>query len=92
MGMAPGAPAASVLRDDLAHVELSNPVFAGTSVVAGTGTAVVITTGMNIAFGTIAHVTQSLADEPSPLQKELGHMPGVVGVQKLSGEFLRCPT
>jgi len=70
----------ALLRDDLAHVELPNLVFAGTSVAAGAGTAVVIATGMDTAFGTIAHVTQSLADEPSPLQKELGHVTRVVTI------------
>lgn len=61
----------AVLRTDLAHVELPNLVFAGTSVAAGTGKAVVSATGMNTEFGKIAHLTQSLGEEPSPLQKEL---------------------
>ena len=38
---------------------------------AGTGTAVVYATGINTEFGKIAHLTQSLGDELSPLQKEI---------------------
>lgn len=63
--------AEAVLRTDLARAEIPNLVFAGTSVVAGTGKAVVFATGMNTEFGKIAHLTQSLGEEPSPLQKEL---------------------
>jgi magnesium-transporting ATPase (P-type) len=39
----------AVLRSDLARAELPNLVFAGTSVAAGTGTAVVIATGMELS-------------------------------------------
>jgi magnesium-transporting ATPase (P-type) len=49
------------------RVELPNLVFAGTSVAAGTGTAVVCATGMASEFGTIAHLTQAVGDERSPL-------------------------
>ena len=58
--------------------ELPNVVFAGTSVVAGHGRAIVITTGMNTEFGKIAYLTQTLREEPSPLQKELVHVTRVV--------------
>src|SRR5581483_3504674 len=68
----------AVLRGDLARAELPNLVFAGTSVVAGTGTAVVIATGMATEFGKIAHITQTVGEEPSPLQQELGHVTQVV--------------
>jgi P-type Ca2+ transporter type 2C len=56
---------------NLAHTELPNLVFAGTNVAAGTGKAVVYATGMNTEFGKIAHLTQSLGQELSPLQKEI---------------------
>jgi len=55
-----------------ARAELSNLVFAGTSVAAGTGTAVVFATGMNTEFGKITHLTQSVSEELSPLQREMG--------------------
>ncbi len=55
----------------LSRVERPNLVFAGTSVVAGTGRAVVWATGMNTEFGRIAHLTQTLGEALSPLQKEI---------------------
>jgi magnesium-transporting ATPase (P-type) len=70
----------AVLHGNLARAELPNLVFAGTSVVAGTGTAVVITTGMATEFGRIAHLTQSVGAEPSPLQKELRRVTKTVTV------------
>jgi P-type Ca2+ transporter type 2C len=64
----------------LARVELPNLVFAGTSVAAGTGKAVVFATGMSSEFGNIAHLTRSVGDELSPLQKELGRVTKIVTV------------
>jgi potassium/sodium efflux P-type ATPase len=61
----------AVLRTDLTPAELPNLVFAGTSVAAGTGVAVVFATTMNSEFGKIAHLTQSVGDELSPLQLEM---------------------
>ncbi len=51
-----------------------NLVFAGASVSSGTGRAVVTSIGMNTVFGGIAHLTQSMQDEPSPLQLELDRL------------------
>lgn len=70
----------AVLQVDLAHAELPNLVFAGTTLAAGTAKAVVFATGMNTEFGKIAQFTQSVGDEPSPLQKELGQVTKVVTV------------
>jgi P-type Ca2+ transporter type 2C len=64
--------------------ELPNVVFAGTSVVAGHGRAIVITTGMNTEFGKIAYLTQTLREEPSPLQKELVHVTRVIAYVAVS--------
>ncbi|MGB9175879.1 MAG: cation-transporting P-type ATPase [Methanoregula sp.] len=60
-----------VLQSGLSRIELTNLVFAGTNVVAGTGRAVVFATGMESELGRIAYLTQTLEDEQSPLQKEL---------------------
>jgi Ca2+-transporting ATPase len=60
-----------VSGEGLSRVELPNLVFAGTSVVAGTGEAVVFATGMRTAFGDIARLTQSVGDQLSPLQREM---------------------
>ena len=68
----------AVLSGELARTEVPNLVFAGTSVVSGTGKAVVFATGMNTEFGKIAHLTQSLGEETSPLQKEMARITKVV--------------
>jgi Ca2+-transporting ATPase len=53
-------------------------VFAGTGVVAGTGLFVVRTTGMRTEIGTVAHLTQTIVEEPSPLQREMRQVTRVV--------------
>lgn len=62
----------------LTRVELPNLVFAGTSVAAGIGRAVVFATGMESEFGKIAHLTQSVGEEASPLQHEMAQVTKVV--------------
>jgi P-type Ca2+ transporter type 2C len=71
-------------RPDLVWVESPNLVFAGTSVVSGRGTAVVHATGMATEFGRIARLTQSTAQEHSPLQQELRRLSWVVGAIAVS--------
>jgi magnesium-transporting ATPase (P-type) len=70
--------AEAVLRSSLTRVELPNLVFAGTSVAAGTGKAIVFATGMSSEFGKVAHLTQAIREELSPLQKEMVHTTKVV--------------
>jgi P-type E1-E2 ATPase len=48
-----------------------NVLLAGTSVTSGEAKALVFATGMHTAFGRIAHLTQTTADLPSPLQHEI---------------------
>ncbi|MBF7093950.1 cation-transporting P-type ATPase [Streptococcus sp. HF-1907] len=55
-------------------LEYDNMVFAGTSVSSGSAKIVVSAIGMTTQFGQIASLTQSMADEKSPLQKELDHL------------------
>ncbi|HEY3289678.1 MAG TPA: HAD-IC family P-type ATPase, partial [Anaerolineae bacterium] len=62
------------LREGLTELERPNMVFTGTSVFAGTGRAVVISTGMTTQFGRIANLTQAVQDEPSHLQQNLQKM------------------
>ena len=50
-------------------IEVKNVVFAGSSVVSGTATAVVVTTGPNTEFGQIA---KSLSIRPPPTEFESG--------------------
>ncbi len=61
-------------RDGISELERPNLVFAGTSVVSGTGRAVVYSTGMLTNFGRIAHLTQTVEEEPSPIQQELSRV------------------
>ncbi len=61
---------ASILPN-VSDLERPNLIFAGTSVASGTGKAVVYATGMLTQFGRIAHLTQSVQEEPSGFQKEL---------------------
>jgi len=70
----------AVLREDLTRPELPNLIFAGTTVAAGTGRAVVFATGMQTEFGQIAHLTQSVGEELSPLQKEMHRVTKVITV------------
>ena len=70
--------AEAVLHRSMTRVELPNLVFAGTSVASGTGTAVVFATGMSSEFGKIAHLTQAVGGELSPLQQEMVYTTKVV--------------
>lgn len=69
-----------VVNHHLTPAEMPNLVFAGTSVAAGDGMAVVYATGMKTEFGKIAHLTQSLGDELSPLQREVEVVTRIVTV------------
>jgi Ca2+-transporting ATPase len=62
------------LRDGISEVERPNLVFAGTSVVSGTGRAVVYATGMLTQFGRIVRLTQAVREEPSRLQQEMSRL------------------
>lgn len=73
---------------NVSRPEIRNLVFAGTNVVAGTGKAVVFTTGMSTEFGKIAGLTQKVGEEPSPLQKEMKRVTKVVSVIAISMGFL----
>ena len=62
------------LRDGISEVERPNLVFAGTSVVSGTGRAVVYATGMLTQFGRIVRLTQAVREQPSGLQQEMSRL------------------
>jgi Ca2+-transporting ATPase len=72
----------------LARTEIPNLVFAGTGVAAGTGTAIVFATGMETEFGKIAGLTQGMAGERSPLQKEMEQATRVVTALAVGVGFL----
>lgn len=64
----------------LTTIEMPNLVFAGTSVAYGGGRAVVYATGMRTQFGKIAELTQSVEEQLSPLQKEMGKVTQAVAI------------
>ncbi|MEI2624318.1 MAG: cation-transporting P-type ATPase [Giesbergeria sp.] len=57
------------LQSGLSELDRPNLIFAGTSIASGTGRAVVVATGMSTQFGRIAHLTQSITEEPTPVPK-----------------------
>lgn len=58
---------------DSTYMDVPNLVFMSTSVAKGQGNAVVLKTGMDTKFGQIAGLTQEIAEEQSPLQKEIAY-------------------
>ncbi|MFN8485044.1 MAG: cation-transporting P-type ATPase [Anaerolineae bacterium] len=74
----------AVVNGNLARVEMPNLVFAGTNAAAGTGRAVVTATGMSTEFGKIAHLTQSVGEDTSPLQREINRTTRIVTVMAVS--------
>jgi sodium/potassium-transporting ATPase subunit alpha len=55
-------------------VESVNIVFAGCLVLRGSGQAVVFATGLRTEFGKLAHLSQEIRREVSPLQRQTSHM------------------
>jgi sodium/potassium-transporting ATPase subunit alpha len=62
------------------HHDIANLIFAGTTVLAGHGQAVVLATGMQTEFGKIAHFTASVQPGLSPLQKEIIRVTHIVAI------------
>ncbi len=72
------------LSNGISEVERPNLVFAGTSVVSGTGKAVVYATGMLTQFGRIVRLTQAVREEPSRLQHEMARLTRTVSLIALA--------
>ncbi len=68
------------LREGISEIERPNLIFAGTSVISGTGRAVLYATGMLTEFGRIARLTQFLEEEASPLQRELLRITRIIAI------------
>jgi calcium-translocating P-type ATPase len=73
-------PAAGNDRAGVPTRERPELVFAGTAVVAGTGSLVVRATGMQTEIGIIARLTQAVPEAPSPLQREMARVTRLVTV------------
>ncbi len=59
------------MAEGAALADASNCVLAGTTVMEGSGEALVFATGPSTAFGQVATLTEQLRIESSPLQKQL---------------------
>jgi calcium-translocating P-type ATPase len=77
-------PALGARREGVPLEERPELVFAGTAVVAGSGTLLLGATGMSTQIGAIARLTQAVVEEPSPLQREMGRVTRVVTVLAVS--------
>ncbi len=71
------------LQDGLTEIERPNLIFAGSSVVSGTGRAVVYATGMMTQFGRITHLTQAVKEEPSRLYQNIQQMTRTISLVAL---------
>ncbi len=77
-------PAVGNERESVPYEERHELVFAGTGVVTGAGALLVTASGMNTQIGTIAHLTQAVVEEPSPLQREMARVTRVVALLAVS--------
>ncbi len=65
-------------------IEMPNLIFAGTAALSGEARGVVIATGMSTQLGHIAALTQAVAEEPSPLQRQMQAVARLVAAAALS--------
>ncbi|HUX21171.1 MAG TPA: cation-transporting P-type ATPase, partial [Spirochaetia bacterium] len=70
-------------REQFLWMEVPALVFAGTTVIAGSGKAVVTSTGMDTEVGQIAYLTQTIQAEPSALQTEIRRLFRITSVATL---------
>ncbi|WP_238136783.1 cation-translocating P-type ATPase [Variovorax sp. JS1663] len=70
---------ATTLREPASLGDRLDMVFKGTAVAQGTGRAVVTATGMDTEMGAIAEMLEATADEPTPLEKEVGRIGRMLG-------------
>jgi len=75
-------------REGMTEIERPNLVFAGTSVISGTGKAVVFSTGMLTQFGRIANMTQAVKEPLSFLQQQMARISRVVTMVALVVGFI----
>ncbi|MCF7866337.1 calcium-translocating P-type ATPase, SERCA-type [Candidatus Woesearchaeota archaeon] len=62
---------ANILKGELGLADRKNMLFSGTSIVAGSGRAIVTSIGMNTQIGKIATLVTDTQKEMTPLQKKL---------------------
>lgn len=66
--------ASAIISKEVAVSERDNCVFMGTTVARGEAKGVVCATGMSTEIGKIASASSQIAEETSPLQKEINHL------------------
>ncbi len=71
---------AATLREPAPLGDRLDMVFKGTDVAQGTGRAVVTATGMATEMGSIAEMLEATAEEPTPLEKEIGRIGRTLGI------------
>jgi Ca2+-transporting ATPase len=74
----------SLTNGNLAAGDRTNIAFAGTAITYGRGRAVVIETGMNTEFGTIARMLQNIEQSRTPLQQNLDRVGRVLAIVALA--------
>ena len=65
------------------NIDAKNMVYAGTSVVNGSATAIIVATGMATEFGKIATLTSNIQKGLTPLEKEIVSMTKILTVLAL---------
>ena len=77
---------------EAALAEQSSVAWMGTAVTNGRAQGVVVATGMTTEFGRIAHLTQSVGDEATPLQRKLARLGKQLGILGLGISVLIAMT
>ena len=67
-----------VLNDSLRPAEVTNLIFAGSTVASGRGLAVVSATGLQTEFGHVARLTTTVQREPSTLEIQIARIVRVI--------------
>ncbi len=68
------------VAEDTPLAERTSMVWMGTNVTNGRARGLVVATGMGTEFGRIAELTQSLGQDPTPLQRKLGVLGKQLGI------------
>ncbi len=64
--------ASDIIKDNVSLADRKNMLYAGTSVITGRGTAIVVATGVNTEIGKIAKEVSNTVETPSPLTIRMG--------------------
>lgn len=67
------------LEGELPIADQKNMLFSSTVVSVGKGTGIVVATGMDTQIGKIAHLVQTEASPPTPMQVKLNKLGGLIG-------------